>query len=1163
MQRLLHLISGPFDPETSFLVSLSGTECVAEGQQLDLVLWRLDTSVLRSSELVGQCIGLAIDDGLHGRRVIHGMIREASRDLDRLVAGYRCYQIVLSDWFSILDITRAFMVWKNKNIVEVAQSIFRDRGLASVDYGVNVAQSHRTHTHLTQYDENDYAFLNRHFERCGIHTYYEHSDRAHCLVLRDEQTPWPWGEAIHLAEPEAQPSDSLYFHQWLQPSQVLSQRWCIKGYVDEDPNARIAVYSAPLYPKARETFTVREYLGGFASEAEAQALVDRRLRAVKSRQFQSTVIGNNYLLQPGYCSPVHNEHSRLNVENISYRVIALQHTAHDYSGLPSEIGALYAEETTQSYGVHAKVHPEEQPYAPFWRHDWPAIDGHVPAIVAGTEPDSVNTDELARIKVTYPWDQREDAKTTGSTHWCYVAQPISGPGWGTQFIPRVGTEVAVMFERGDPDKPVVIGQLYNDEQVMPFKPDEAPCNGIMTRLRDGTGHHQLAMNDDTYDPSLYIFSTKNYQVRVEGNAKTYVSETEELVVEGDILYVINKGGADLSAGERLTLQCADSKVVLDDSGVHFHAARIVLRAPGAKGSLIRVGDEHDCAQYDGLEPHQGGHVLSGSAKVDDEGLAVARVGDKIYCQSGDSGKITEGIDSITIGGVPIAALGGAHDHTGVIKSGSTHVLLAEPEPLPRLRINQHCQIKRYQLACSHRSATPLDVLAAHQAHDKPIVYEVLLKESPCDEIMIHFSGRCGHPPYFPNRHPCPELELTYLDRGTQQRQLHHRPFTLPARLQQPPADHSVAHFFKEILLAKGTPMYYTLTPYTCDPGHDYPTVQVHAYPAIRWQAEFHLQYKFSEATLERCHQDPKHIPQGQWHSGGAFAVSHGQHQWQFGTDQSHASHLPKNKHEQWHSVPIDTLFNHLQGWLSSIMPAFGRLKSCVPELDVHWPKLTFSGAVYNQEAEAGYSVDTQGKIALGFDPLFGIGMQADVLNWLLVEFPPLLLIKKRLEAGVGTQQAGVEAKLQVLLIPETSVSGEWAWEKALESNWQAASGESECKFEFKIEAVVGGEIQISVFKGGAEADISLATSISLIGTPTHKAGKPALKLAGHFNGLKVHAVVSVYMGMEKEKTSKKTLMKSSNTTKLSAEHTKEYTQVLMKEQALFKEQVIILEDGVL
>ena len=50
-----------------------------------------------------------------------------------------------------------------------------------------------------------------------------------------------------------------------------------------------------------------------------------------------------------------------------------------------------------------------------------------------------------------------------------VAQVWSGKNWGGQIIPRVGQEVVVEFLEGDPDRPLVIGTVYNDEYKPPYE----------------------------------------------------------------------------------------------------------------------------------------------------------------------------------------------------------------------------------------------------------------------------------------------------------------------------------------------------------------------------------------------------------------------------------------------------------------------------------------------------------------------------------------------------------------------------------------------------------------------------------------------------------------------------------------------------------------------
>ncbi len=93
----------------------------------------------------------------------------------------------------------------------------------------------------------------------------------------------------------------------------------------------------------------------------------------------------------------------------------------------------------------------------------PTALGSQTAIVVGPDGSTANagtvhTDALGRIRIRYHWQTSES-----NTCWVRVSQLQAGPGYGAQFIPRIGCEVLVKFFDNDIDRPIVNGTLYNGQ----------------------------------------------------------------------------------------------------------------------------------------------------------------------------------------------------------------------------------------------------------------------------------------------------------------------------------------------------------------------------------------------------------------------------------------------------------------------------------------------------------------------------------------------------------------------------------------------------------------------------------------------------------------------------------------------------------------------------
>jgi len=132
------------------------------------------------------------------------------------------------------------------------------------------------------------------------------------------------------------------------------------------------------------------------------------------------------------------------------------------------------------------------------------------AIVVGPPGEEVHCDEYGRVKVRFPGTRVEDhehaqgAGASGSDRdsaWIRVASTWASNQWGTITLPRVGDEVLVGFLGGDPDKPIIVGQVYGRMAPPPAfshagaLPGNRYVAGIKSKEAGGNRYNQLRLDD--------------------------------------------------------------------------------------------------------------------------------------------------------------------------------------------------------------------------------------------------------------------------------------------------------------------------------------------------------------------------------------------------------------------------------------------------------------------------------------------------------------------------------------------------------------------------------------------------------------------------------------------------------------------------------------------
>jgi type VI secretion system secreted protein VgrG len=161
----------------------------------------------------------------------------------------------------------------------------------------------------------------------------------------------------------------------------------------------------------------------------------------------------------------------------------------------------------------------------------PVVQGSQTAEVVGVAGEEIFTDKYGRVKVQFHWD-REGKRNENSSCWIRVSQPWAGKGWGSVSIPRIGQEVIVDFLEGDPDQPIVIGRVYNGEQMPPYA---LPAGGVVSGVKSnstkgGGGYNEIALDDTKGTELIRIHGQYDLETVIEHDRKETIKHDDALKV---------------------------------------------------------------------------------------------------------------------------------------------------------------------------------------------------------------------------------------------------------------------------------------------------------------------------------------------------------------------------------------------------------------------------------------------------------------------------------------------------------------------------------------------------------------------------------------------------------------------------------------------------------
>jgi type VI secretion system secreted protein VgrG len=525
-------ITTPLGKDVLLLTGLRGHEATSRLFSFQLDLLAEAQREIRFDRILGQnvTVEMLLADG--EKRHFNGIVKRFSQDARDDTFLHFHAEVVPKLWMLTKNVRSR--IFQHITVPDILRKV-----LSALDVKYELSGVYYERDYCVQYRESDFDFASRLMEEEGIYYFFKHADGSHQLVVTDNANPSVPGQAnviyeevFHGVVPD------MRIRSWEKTQELRSGEYTLWDHCFELPGKHLearqktieSVTAGKVNHKlsvgGNDQLEIYDYPGGYAQRFDGidrsgaprpqdlKRIYEDRDRTVKVRMEQEAVAALE-IRGSGDCGQFNAGHKftlqRHFDANGPYVLTGIEHEAHlsGYrSGEPPEF----------RYENHFTCIPGALKYRPQRVTPKPVIAGIQTATVVGPSGEEIFCDKYGRVKVQFHWD-REGKKDANSSCWLRVAQVWAGKGWGAFFWPRIGHEVVVSFEEGDPDQPLIIGSVYNAENmpafVLPALKELGGIKSASVRGTAGENFNGIVMYDEKGHEHLSIHSERNMSLHAE------------------------------------------------------------------------------------------------------------------------------------------------------------------------------------------------------------------------------------------------------------------------------------------------------------------------------------------------------------------------------------------------------------------------------------------------------------------------------------------------------------------------------------------------------------------------------------------------------------------------------------------------------------------------
>lgn len=655
-------------PSSAKVIGFRGVEAISRPYEIE-IFFQLkgdDVGELDLADAIGAKTRLVLDRALDDMPPFYFAGILAVVEMLHAADEYALFRAVLVPRLHQLGLSRHSRIFTKMSVPDVIEAILKDNGFSGDDYELRL-NAYEPEEHITQYRESDLDFISRWMEREGIFYFFEHGEEGDKLVLCDHiaYDVDPLGKPVRYhGQLGHDRSAGQSFRSFSARFATLPTAVKLRDYDYAKPNLDV---SGSAKVDANGAGEVSLYGERFFSPGAGKHLAQTRAEELLARKKVYRASGTRIHLRPGYTFEL-DEHP-LAAMNAEYLAVEVRHEGNQAASHPAfkELLGLHHDDV---YFLELDAIPAETQFRAVSHTPWPRIFGFENGTVDGAaSSEYAQIDDQGRYNVKFRFDE-SDLKSGKASTWVRMMQPHGGGIEGFHFPLRKGTEVALAFLGGDPDRPVITGVVPNALTPSPVTSGNHTKNVIQTggrnrlELEDLAGQQRITMSTP-YANTYVRMGSPNEQHEL------IVHTDENALVDAHLAYdtVVGVGpGTPSGAGNMTTTVLNNMSTTIKNQNL---TTTVEL---GNMSTTVAVGTLNENIKSHVTETYQAdqnttvtGHrrlTVTGQTQLTSTGATFINTRDQMQLTSGKAAFLTvesEGLqENITGGHIETIVNGGHH-----------------------------------------------------------------------------------------------------------------------------------------------------------------------------------------------------------------------------------------------------------------------------------------------------------------------------------------------------------------------------------------------------------------------------------------------------------------------------------------------------------------------